>query len=151
MYFTCSVQISTQFSRILLLCQIGQKFKANAEANSEELVDQTKVEDKIGAVPHGLSTGSGRQNRSRSYRNGVMRRSLSSKQKCHDLWILSSTHYSNKDIFLRELISNASNIKLDKEKKILSIRDRGIGMTKEDLIKNMGTIAKLGTSDKWRS
>ncbi|OIV97455.1 hypothetical protein TanjilG_10979 [Lupinus angustifolius] len=88
----------------------------------------------------------GRQNRSRSYRNGVMRRSLSSKQKCHDLWILSSTHYSNKDIFLRELISNASNIKLDKEKKILSIRDRGIGMTKEDLIKNMGTIAKLGTS-----
>lgn len=37
---------------------VGRKFKANAEGDSEELVDPPKVEDKIGAVPHGLSTDS---------------------------------------------------------------------------------------------
>ena len=78
--------------------------------------------------------------------------------------------YSNKEIFLRELISNASDaidklhfltltddkykalkyspkikIELNKGKKTLSITDTGIGMNEEDLIENLGTIAKSGT------
>jgi molecular chaperone HtpG len=78
--------------------------------------------------------------------------------------------YSNKEIFLRELISNASDavdkarfeaitnpsllggepafkirIEADKENSILRLSDNGVGMTREELIRNIGTIANSGT------
>ncbi len=78
--------------------------------------------------------------------------------------------YSNKEIFLRELISNASDaldklkyltltdekfkdlafdpkitLAVDKDKKVLIVSDNGIGMNQEDLVENLGTIAKSGT------
>jgi molecular chaperone HtpG len=78
--------------------------------------------------------------------------------------------YTDKDIFLRELISNASDsmekvrhlegtekhfkdagddlqitLELDKEAKTITLTDRGVGMTREELIENLGTIAHSGT------
>jgi molecular chaperone HtpG len=80
--------------------------------------------------------------------------------------IMINNLYTNKDIFIRELISNSSDainklsniefnnlekfetfikIFIDKNKKIVSIYDNGIGMNEADLINNIGTIAQSGT------
>lgn len=86
------------------------------------------------------------------------------------LQLMIHSLYSNKEIFLRELISNASDaadklrfralsdaalyenngelhvrISTDKEARTLTISDNGIGMTRDEVIDNLGTIAKSGT------
>jgi len=88
------------------------------------------------------------------------------------LQLMIHSLYSNKEIFLRELISNASDaadklrfealaspelladdtdlgikIEIDKDKRTLSVTDNGIGMSREELIDNLGTIAKSGTAE----
>ncbi len=90
--------------------------------------------------------------------------------------IVANALYSDKEVFLRELISNAADacdrlryaaithpalteappgedqaelgirLTVDKDKRTLTVTDTGIGMTREELIENLGTIAKSGTS-----
>ena len=87
------------------------------------------------------------------------------------LHLMIHSLYSNKEIFLRELISNASDaidkhrfavvadpalaasatdyrirVATDAEKKIITIDDNGIGMSRDEVIDNLGTIAKSGTA-----
>lgn len=88
------------------------------------------------------------------------------------LQLMIHSLYSNKEIFLRELISNASDaadklrfealkndalyegdsdlkirIEFDKDAKTVTITDNGIGMSREEVIQNLGTIAKSGTAE----
>ena len=88
------------------------------------------------------------------------------------LHLMIHSLYANKEIFIRELISNASDacdklrylaqtnaellgsdpelkivVKIDKDNKTVVIRDSGIGMNREDLIENLGTIARSGTQN----
>ncbi|MDO8696625.1 MAG: molecular chaperone HtpG [Pseudomonas sp.] len=88
------------------------------------------------------------------------------------LQLMIHSLYSNKEIFLRELISNASDaadklrfealakpdlleggdplkirISFDKTAKTVTLEDNGIGMSREDVIAHLGTIAKSGTAD----
>src|SRR5688500_4190205 len=69
--------------------------------------------------------------------------------------ILAHSLYTEREIFLRELISNASDalypeaelaihVDADENAKTVTIRDSGIGMTREELIENLGTIAQSG-------
>ncbi|MGI5245892.1 molecular chaperone HtpG [Dactylosporangium sp. CA-139066] len=91
------------------------------------------------------------------------------------LQLMVHSIYSNKDIFLRELISNASDaldklrleslidkdlevdasdlhiaIEIDKDQRTLTVRDNGIGMSHEDVVSLIGTIAKSGTAELLR-
>ncbi|WP_456270001.1 molecular chaperone HtpG [Kushneria sp. AK178] len=88
------------------------------------------------------------------------------------LHLMINSLYSNREIFLRELISNSADacdklryralesdalyegdtelrveIEFDKEARTVTVRDNGIGMNREDVIANLGTIAKSGTAE----
>jgi len=85
--------------------------------------------------------------------------------------LMANSLYSEREIFLRELISNSAdaceklryealskkdllgkdkelkiNIRVSKKKKIIEVEDNGIGMSRQDLIDNLGTIARSGTN-----
>ena len=92
------------------------------------------------------------------------------------LHLMIHSLYSNKEIFLRELVSNAADaadklrylaltndalyegdgelrvrISTDKEKGTITIEDNGIGMTRDGVIEHLGTIAKSGTSEFFKN
>src|SRR5262245_47017789 len=93
------------------------------------------------------------------------------------LQLMIHSLYSNRDIFLRELVSNASDandrlrfeaiaqpalidaddaelkiwIDADPKAGTITIRDNGIGMTREEAVNHLGTIAKSGTSEFFKS
>ncbi len=88
------------------------------------------------------------------------------------LHLMIHSLYSNKEIFMRELISNASDacdklrfasladdslmaddpdlrieVEFDKDARTITVRDNGIGMTRDEVVENIGTIAKSGTAE----
>jgi molecular chaperone HtpG len=88
------------------------------------------------------------------------------------LQLMIHSVYSNKDIFLRELVSNASDaldklrleayhdkdldvdvsdlhidIEIDREQRTLTVRDNGVGMSRDEVVQLIGTIAKSGTAE----
>merc|ERR1719315_566814 len=155
------------------------------EEASDDAVDPPKVDEDIGKSRDGSKTDDEAVQREEEAINidglsvAEVKQLREAAEKHHFqaevsrmMKLIINSLYKNKEIFLRELISNSSDaldkirfmsvtdkealhateelsikIKADKENNALHVIDTGVGMTKEDLVRNLGTIANSGTAD----
>lgn len=172
---------------LLAFCAIGLLIDVSSaeDEKKEDEVDPPKVDEDVGKSRDGSKTDDEVVQREEEAINidglsvAEMKqlREVSEKhafqaEVSRMMKLIINSLYKNKEIFLRELISNSSDaldkirflsltdkaalsatedmtikIKADKDNNVLHITDTGIGMTKDDLVKQLGTIAKSGTSE----
>jgi len=167
---------------LVLICFQNVAVFSQGSSAKVEVDDSDSSDAPTSTTPDNQDEGSAPVEESSSLIDGFteeQRKELDKNAESHEfqaevgrlLDILINSLYTQKDIFIREVISNAADaldkvrfmavqdsavlgnttelsikIELDPKAKTISITDTGIGMTKQDLINNLGTIAKSGTT-----
>ena len=165
---------------LLSICLLSASIKSTEDA-AETIVDETAFEE-AAVEETSVETESVVVNAEPKLFNGFTQEQLDTIEQSGEkrefqaevsrlLDILINSLYTQKEVFLREAVSNAADaldkmrylsvqdpsllgenteldvrVSIDKEGKTISIRDTGIGMTKSELVNNLGTIAHTGTT-----